>query len=180
MRQIAFAALLLAGCGGPVTVPSFEPSRVGWSSMVYAASRGPILIEVQGNPFGLPPPALAATVAGAMRGAVVGHPVGFTADPGQATAPNFRVVVVLQPSPGLDEDDVCAGRPAFLAGVPPGQVAAFGAFCNGGRALTYTRGSVQGVGGAGDPRFLALMNQVARDLFRQPRDDPFHDVLQPL
>lgn len=167
------ALLLLFGCGGPQTLGVHRVTPVSWSSMIYAAKDGPILVEVPANPFGGSPAPLAPLVAQAMTGAVIGYPTTFSADRNRVPRPGYRTVMVFQPAPGLDDFEVCAGNLGFVAGQPPGRVSLFGVFCNNARPLISVKGAVSDVTGPGDPRFLALVRQATTDLFRRPTEDDF-------
>jgi hypothetical protein len=171
-RLLALAVPLLSGaCGGPYTLPDYDISPVVWSSVIYAAKDGPILVEAAGSPGGRVTGALGPLVADYMTGAVIGYPTSFTADPTRAPHPNFRTVMVFNPAPSLTEGQACAGDLAFLAGPPPGRVTLFGAFCNGSRPLTSLRGAAEGVTGPTDPKFVALVRQATYGLFRPARED---------
>lgn len=170
-RMLALAApLLLGACGGPYVLPAQDVPPVVWSSMIYAAKDGPILVEAAGAPGGRATGAIGPLVADYMTGAVIGYPASFTADPARAPRPNLRTVMVINPAPSLTEFQACSGDLAFIAGQPPGRVTLFGAFCNGGRPLTSIRGAAEGVTGPTDPQFVALIRQATQGLFRPSRE----------
>lgn len=167
---VILTCLLLAGClDGPIVMASAQRSAATWSSMVYAAQDGPILVEVQGSALGVPGAALAPLAARAMTGAVIGHPTRFTADPAQAPRRNFRTVVVLDPALTMDEEDACAGR---IASRPPspGGMAALAVFCNNQDPLSSARGSTAAAR-PDDPAVAGLLAALARETFRQPQRD---------
>ncbi len=173
------ALAALSACGGPSVLPQHKPTPLSWSAMTYAAADGPILVEVHGDPFRAPQGLVARAAAEAMTGAVLGHPVAFTADRGRAPRPDYRVVVVLGAAPGQDEDAACAGDVAFRAGLAPGQVPVFAAFCHRARPLSDVRGGTAAATGPESPQFLTLMRMTARELFRPPAFDGDRDPWDP-
>lgn len=177
-RLLALAApLLLASCGGPYVLPEHKVAPVVWSSMVYAAKDGPILVEVAGNPAGQATPNLGSMVANYMTGAVLGYPTTFSADPTRTPHPNLRTVMVFNAAPSLTEGQACAGDLAFVAGQSPGRVTLFSAFCNGSRPLGSLRGSAEGVTGPTHPNFVGLVRQATYWLFRPAQDNDAKDPL---
>lgn len=162
----AATAALVSGCGdGPATVPGSYRSPAAASVLVYATSRGPMLIEVHGDPFGLGPALFRTLVAQAMSGATPARPFRFTADPADAPARKVRVVVAFDPTPVLSAADLCAGQVASAAPGRPGErVALLAALCDGDQVLASVSGWVAKVDGPDDRRFRQLLTQAAREL----------------
>jgi hypothetical protein len=164
----AMGAALVSGCGdGPATVAGTWRSPAAWSSMIYATSKGPMLIEVHGDPFGQDAAGFRAQLAAAMTNQLMGRATAFTADPALAPEPRYRVVLAFNAPDNADAHHLCQGRVATAA-VPWEKVTVLGAFCDGGTLLASVRGWVVKVDGPGDKRFRQLMGQVVRDLFGNP------------
>lgn len=161
-------AALTAGCGdGPATLSGTWRSPATWSSLVYATSHGPLLVEVHGSPFGEPVPEFRAAMAAAMTNKVFGRPTAFTADPQAAPQPRFRAVLAFNPPPDTDARALCEGRIATAA-LPGERITVQGAFCDGNTVLASVQGWVAKVQGRDDRRFQMLIGQLTRELFGSP------------
>lgn len=161
-------AALTAGCGdGPATVSGTWRSPAAWSSLVYATSHGPLLLEVHGSPFGDPAPEFRAAMATAMTNKVFGRPTAFTADPQAAPQPRYRVVLAFNPPSDSDPHALCRGEVATAAN-PGERVTVQGAFCDGTALLASVQGWVAKVQGRDDRRFVQLIGQLTRELFGSP------------
>lgn len=170
VMQVCAAALaaLGSGCGdGPATLAGTWRSPAAWSSMVYATTDGPMLVEVHGSPFDVPAAQFRQGVVAAMTGAVFGRPTAFTADRDQAPQPRFRVVLAFNAPDSTDARDLCAGQVATAA-APGERITVHGAFCDGATLLASIRGWVAKVEGADDKRFRLLLSQLTRELFGTP------------
>lgn len=164
----AALAALLSGCGdGPATVPGGWRSPATWSSMIHASKDGPLLVEVHGDPFGLPPAQFRQAVAAAMDNAIFGRPATFTPDREQAPQPRYRVVLAFNAPDNTDPRDLCRGQVATLA-QPAERVTVQGVFCEDAALLASIRGWVAKVNGAEDERFRLLLRQLTRELFGTP------------
>lgn len=166
LAQVGAAALaaLVSGCGdGPATVAGWR-SQAAWTSLVYATSHGPLLVEVHGQPFDTAAPRFRDAVVAAMAGGVFGRPTTFTADPAQAPQPQFRAVLAFNVPDATDPRDLCRGQVATAA-EPRERVTVNAAFCDGTTVLASIRGWVAKVDGADDRRFRQLVNQLTRELF---------------
>lgn len=173
-RLLGMGAALLGGIvggcdDGPATAPSGLRSPAAWSSMVHAGKAGPILVEVRGTPFRTSAEAFVKQVAAAMEGAVAQRVFRFTADPAAAKEPHLRTVVLFAPERIVDETAACAGLmpPPFAEGELAETIHLLAAFCSKDRPLAAATGWVRKVGDAGDPRFVALVQQTTRELFRE-------------
>lgn len=161
-------AALTAGCGdGPATVSGTWRSPATWSSLVYATSKGPLLVEVHGSPFGDAAPEFRAALAAAMTDKVFGRPTAFTADPQAAPQPRYRVVLAFNPPADTDAHALCRGEVATAA-APAERITVQGAFCDGTTLLASVQGWVAKVQGRDDRRFLQLIAQLTRELFGSP------------
>lgn len=163
----ALASVTSACEDGPATVAGTWRSPATWSTMVYASSTGPLLVEVHGDPFGLPPAEFRASVAQAMTNQVIGRPLSLTADREAAAHPQYRVVLAFNPPDSADAGQLCEGRIATAA-EPRERITVLAAFCDQGRLLASVRGWVAKVDGPADKRFRRLLGQVTRDLFGNP------------
>lgn len=164
----AAVAAVVSGCeDGPATVGGTWRSPAAWSSMIYATSKGPMLIEVHGNPFGQDATGFRTELAEAMTNQIFGRPTAFTADVGQAPQPRYRVVLAFNAPDSTDARQLCEG-PVATAAIGGERVTVLGAFCDGATLLASVKGWVAKVDGSGDKRFRQLMGQVVRDMFGNP------------
>jgi len=161
----AALAAMTSGCGdGPATMAGTWRSPAAWSSMIYATSSGPMLVEIHGDPFGGNAAEFRALVASAMTNQIIGRPTAFTIEPEVAPQPRFRVVLAFNAPDSADANLLCAGQVA-IAAMPSEKVTVLGAFCDGATLLASVRGWVAKVEGPQDKRFRQLMGQVVRDMF---------------
>ncbi|MFN3076798.1 MAG: hypothetical protein ABT940_07965 [Alphaproteobacteria bacterium] len=150
---------------GPSVVTSYVHPSGTRDFMVYAAGKGPILVELHGNPFSPPDAMGVEAILRTMGGAVGGcRTLAFTIDPEQAPHPEFRVVLAFQAPVNLDGRSLCGGM------IPPtvpdrDRLALLAVFCNGTNLLAEVRGRVGTASGPGDPRFQQMLAQVTRSLF---------------
>lgn len=165
----ALASLLAACDQGPATQPSGPRSPATWSSVIHAAKSGPIWVQVAGNPFALPVEALADKVAEAMHGSILGRDFTFTAHRDRAPEPQFRTVIQFAPQRIADAEAACAGAlpPPFEAGAAAEAIHLLGVFCSRAQPMAAATGWVKRVQGPDDPRFRQLLQQTARELFRE-------------
>ena len=166
LLSLGAALAALVGCGGdgPSTVPGLR-SPATWSSFVYATTEGPLLLEVQGNPFGTGKAELGESISRALAAGLPGRPFSLTTDPATAPRPNFRVVVVLGAAKSLDERAICAGKVRVADGKLDGdRLDVLATFCDGESPLSSVRGWVAKLDGFQDRRLTLLFNQVVRDL----------------
>jgi hypothetical protein len=156
---------LLASCGdGPASNVSYKSGPQVWDFFLFAAKDGPMLVEVDGNPFASPADAVADTVAAAMRSAFSEPFVKFTADRATAAHPEYRMIWTLSPAPGYDMNSVCTAKPA-VAPVAGSRLEMRVAFCQSGRLLSAVHGWMKASeAGPDNPRWLALVAQMARQL----------------
>jgi hypothetical protein len=164
----ATVTALISACeDGPATVAGTWRSPATWSTMVYASSAGPLLVEIHGDPFRLPPAEFRAQVAAAMTNQVMGRPMALTADAQAAPHPQFRVVLAFNPPDNADASQLCEGRVA-TATEGREKITVLAAFCDRDRPLASVRGWVAKVDGPTDKRFRRLLGQLMRELFGNP------------
>lgn len=165
LAAAAMAALTAACEDGPSTVRGTWRSPAATSTMVWAGARGPIFIEIHGNPFALADSEFHALAADGLSNKVIGRVVRFTAQRELAQHPGARVVMAFDAPESFDAQDLCEDRPVPTATRSGGRITVVAAFCHDGKILSSVRGWVARGGGPGDKRFASLLAQVARDLF---------------
>ncbi len=173
LAALSVACIALAACGrGAVTVQppiigSYDPEMLG-----YAASRGAILTEVTGNPFGVPKHDVDAAVASSMTGATFGRHVTFAAKVSPDYASPYRVVFLLGPAPGAQSSRLC-DDPDQPTAVPVDRLRALAAFCGAETVINSIAGSAPKTALPNDPAFRELIRRMTMDLF--PIEDPDDD-----
>lgn len=172
LRSCMLLAAILSissGCDGVVrTTASIKGSPVYNSGEFgYAAGGRDLRVVIVGNPFGGDQSALDRSVTNAMQGRNFGQETNFTTTPGPSAREMYRVVIVFDPPIGIGGDTVCSTDPATLPPTAGGgeAVVLAAAFCRSERALTSVRGDIGRAAGPEDPAFVALIEQVTRDLF---------------
>lgn len=172
-RLLSLGAAVLAGLtaaceDGPATMAGTWRSPAAWSTMVYAAADGPILVQIHGKPFANAPD-LPGQVAEALSRQVIGRVVLFTPDRAAAPQPDIRLVLAFNPPQNLDSKALCGADPIPTAAEPRDKVTVLAAFCQGGTLLASASGWVAKVDGPADGRFRQMLAQLARELFRESR-----------
>ncbi len=172
-RLLSLGAVALAGLSaaceeGPATVAGTWRNPATWSTMIYATSDGPMLVEVHGMPFAVDPARFREQVAEAMSDKIIGRVTRFTADREAAPRPQYRVVLAFNAPDDLDMARLCGGDPPVAAD-PRETITVQAAFCDGKALMASLRGRLARAAGPDDRRFRQLMAQVARELFGEPR-----------
>ena len=170
-RFVTFCALtaLLTACAGPTTLGPPRREAATWSEMVYATSRGPMLVQVVGNPFGSG--TIAPDVAAIMSRQVPTRPFDFTSNPTEALHPDKRMVVAFDPALTSGGYDLCINQPSAGVGrAGEGRVRVLAAFCDHAQPLSVIKGWVDDVASPTDPRFTFLLKDVTRQIFGTESD----------
>lgn len=171
---LLLAPLILAACSGGATLPHhyvYEGYRPIYLN--YAAGRGGMPTEVVGNPFETPKPQFDAQVAEILENHHFGPELPFLTETPEGFSSVYHVVVVFDPPIGTAPSRICAD-PNVQAAPRPGEVGVLAAFCQNDRRITSAGGHVAGAENPDDPRFQALMRQVATLLF-PPRSPDIND-----
>ena len=149
--------------GGPSSNLSLTSTPNVWSFVTAAASAGPILVDVRGNPFAASDAAVVGDVTKAIAGTFTEPWLKFTSDPASAASKETRLVWLLDPQPAFNADLVCAGElPALGAGGRVTEVRAV--FCHRGRPLSAVHGWGRKPPSSDDPKWRQLIAQMARQL----------------
>ena len=159
------ALVVLAGCAGtPVVFPSTATDGYEPEILNYAASRGGMLTEVVGNPFNAPKAELEAVVVETAARSHFGPPQPFFTQAPEDYASPYRMVYVMNPTPGTSPDEICEGKAELRARAPSESDWVAGALCARENAVTWARGYVAGPLGPRDPAFVSLISQITREL----------------
>lgn len=144
------------------------------ADFAYAGAGRDMATDILGNPFpGVSQAAFDSAVTTAMHGAHFGPPTNFTTTPGDSARPAYRVRLLWNGPLSANGNALCSDTSIQGGGAEPGGKARLiAAFCNSGDASTYVVGSVDGVSGPDDPRFVSFLRQVTLKLF-PPRDGQF-------
>lgn len=173
------AALALGACaagsgigGGRIDFVRVE-TAYSRADFAYAGAGRDLTTEILGNPFvGVAQAAFDQSVTDAMQGAHFGPRTHFTTAPDETARPVYRVRMLWNGPPGTNGGALCDGTPLAGGGPASGEVRLIAAFCRSDRPATYLSGSVDGVTGPDDPRFIGFIRQVTSQLF-PPRDGIF-------
>ena len=165
---IGLAALALPACEeGPAS--TIIDSRVGDAMQLlrYAATQGPVLVEVRGAPFAgqarWNPADLVAVVADAFR-PVTNPPMEFTLDKAKAGDAGYRFVWLIDPGPGFGIDPTCAGQYPARATTKADFVEVRAVFCAPNKSLVAVQGRVRRPKAADDRLWDRLVRQMSRQL----------------
>lgn len=160
------AASIVAGCAGdrPTTAPTYRNPNA-WDFAQGVMDRGPMLVEVRGQPYATDKAAIDGAITRAMERAITwSSGARFTTNAEEASSQSFRVVTTFNGPVGLGSNENCqsgaGGEP-----LPDGSVRLLTTFCDGAEVISNVGGAVGPTTGVADPKFSALIQQSTRDLF---------------
>ena len=163
----AVGVLALTGCASRAIV--YEPVYTqGYyeGALEYAASKGELHTEIDGNPVSIPKGDFDRIVTGTMKGANFGPEVVYTTRMSERTRKPFKVVMVFNGPIDLSPRQLCAeDRERIKSGPLKEGVSLQAAFCQWDRALTEAEGVAYDVKTTDDPKFRELVREVTASLF---------------
>ncbi len=170
-RLVAAAlALVLAGCSGGDSlhnVRHYRPDPLGY--LVTGGTDSPnVATVVTGNPFGISPATLAATVAAGLQGAFPGGKVRFVTEPETDLRRDVALIVVFDPPTYVGPRDVWARGGRVPTGGAGARIAVVMAFCHSASALAGITGKLGRDARLGDQEFVRLIRDMARRMFETP------------
>ncbi|HSO42034.1 MAG TPA: hypothetical protein VLR47_04200 [Rhodospirillales bacterium] len=171
---IALAAGFASACAGDgaTTSPTMRNPN-SWSFAQGIMDRGPMLVEVRGEPYTTDQQVVGETVARAMERAITWSAgARFTPRKEEAASPTFRVVTTFNGPIGLGSNENCADGAQGGGPLPEGQVRMLMTFCDGADVISNVSGHIGRSTGIADPEFTDLIYQATRDLFPPRGFDP--------
>jgi hypothetical protein len=166
LSVIPGAALLLSACNA-VIVDSYPSIPINYAEGDFdqATTKGAIVTTIVGTPFSSRNSNFADHVRGLMKNQVGDLPVEFVASEGAGATKPFKVVVVFNPRDNASYASICQKveqTPQTAGG--QGQASVAMVFCEGDRLKSGTSGRITGAKSPNDPKFIALVQQVANTL----------------
>ncbi|MBI1776169.1 MAG: hypothetical protein HYR63_12555 [Proteobacteria bacterium] len=175
---LGLVAVGLLSCTGLRTInygqpyqPTSARSFLGW-----AASAGPVLLEVRDNPFPVPPPVVASTIATAAFGVIPGIPARFTADPAEAGRPEWRVVYDFNVAPSTSSAQICDPNVPARRVATTDQLTALVVFCNETRPIIAAGAWSAPIPGSESPLFRQFARHSMATLFEPQFNGNGHDI----
>ena len=101
-----FGVFALAACDEASNVtPGFTRGDIVGSTLSYSQSKGPVLVEIHGDPFGMRDSVLAEKILAALEGHFTSPVIRFTTDKDKAFTPNvsYRIAFGWPMKEGADE-----------------------------------------------------------------------------
>jgi hypothetical protein len=164
------SSLVLAGCGGPQVYGMYYNSGYTPDHPMLAASDGPALAIIRANPF--PDDRDNEKVLAAMQARNPGPKVFFRQTSRVEARYDYRVIMTFASS-GVGVTNPCLDtQPLPAAGRAP-RTELRADFCIGNSWLSESRGTVEGVERADDPRLNRLIGDMIAMLMidRDPNDN---------
>lgn len=163
----------LASCGTvPVTTRSYTTLNP-WQSAQVVMSRGPLLIDIRGQPYAVAADVLATTVTEAMAEAVTWSATkSFTTNPDLAGSRAIRIVMTFNSPIPVGIYEQCIARPQGGDPAADGSIQVAVTLCAGTDPLSNVTGGLDRSSGISDQSFTTLIRQATRDLFLR-REDTF-------
>ena len=164
--HVLATAGLLSACNGVIVEKYPElPSNYHVDDFEQATDKGAIVTIVVGDPFAGSAGNLRNQVRSLMRNQVGRFPVEFVSRQGAGTTAPFKMVVVFNPGPDVNDDAICRMEDRTPTTTDSsGRTTVAMIFCHDMTAKISTRGHVGGVVSRSDPRFASLIRQVAQSL----------------
>jgi hypothetical protein len=135
-------------------------------------STGPMLVEIQGQPYAASAEQIDDAVLRAMHDAMSWTATPrLTTDPAAAKIPSMVVVMTFNGGV-VDANVQCSGGSEGGEPRPQGAVQVTASFCGNGSLISNTSGRIDTSSGVGDPLFAELIRQVADDLFPRSEQQP--------
>jgi len=157
--------LMAAGCGeAPTVIQNYTKGEdIVWSMVQTASRKGPMLVEVAGNPFGGGDEQLNKIILGTMKGAIQKRVITYTLDKTKASEPSFKITLLFGAPTTLNGNRICEGEwpePQYNME----KITLRAVFCSRDELLSDVEGFVQNVTSAEDAKFKLLIENVLREL----------------
>ena len=166
---LAVVAACVAGCEDAPTTTVVHQVEDPWSFAQATLMAGPMPVIIEGRAYDVDPGRIAGVVTRALAVGVTRTATArFAADPDRLITGGVRMVMTFNGGEGLDGFTQCAGRSAGGDPAAGGAVRAITSLCMGETLLVTVRGRLGRSDGLEDPRFAALIRQIAVDLFASP------------
>lgn len=159
-----FSRIITFFTKAPITVAAPVPAPATGESLLWAVSRGALLLSIQNAGFAGDPQSCRDSVFAALRSQLASRPVVFTDDPAQAGDPAYHLILAFAPAAGLSATQLAQGQ--FRPRPPEPGLHLLLALCHEDQALTWVEGRLGACDGIDDPAFAKLIRQSFRDLLR--------------
>ncbi len=159
-----FGVFALAACDEASNVtPGFTRGEIVKGALIYSNSKGPILIEIHGDPFGMRDSVLAEKIIASLEGHFTTPVIRFTTDKDKAFTPNvsYRIAFGWPKKEGAEE--LCSKKIPNLSPKTE-KITVAGAFCMDNERLADAEGWVSDVKTPDDIKFKSLMSDLARSV----------------
>ena len=156
--------LALTACDEASNVtPGFTRGEIVQSTLIYSNSKGPIVVEIHGDPFGMRDSVLAEKILASLVGHFTSPIIRFTTDKDKAFTPNvtYRIAFGWPEKEGAEE--LCSKKIPDLSPKLE-KITVAGAFCMDSERLSDAEGWVTDVKTPDDLKFKSLMSDLARSV----------------
>lgn len=177
LATLVLLALALVACDGPVTRPAYVYDAYDITVLTGPAGNGGMAAYVVGDPFPGQEAALRKAVEYALTEQRFGAAFPVTTDPSpELRQAAYKAVVVFDPPTQWDGYAICKYDDFPESRGRRGEaVEVLAIFCQGHRMMTSTQGGIAAASSPEDPRFKALMKQIALTLFPPIRPNGDND-----
>jgi len=160
----AAISTLIAACdGAPTTQQVYRRHDNVLSFLQESSAKGPMLLQVHGNPFVTSQEYLNDILAKELAESVTSlRGFSLTTDPAQSASGNARLVVVMGAKKSQSASDLCEGAPIETSTDDPIQSVAV--FCIREDLYSEVRGSMKLSASPDDKAFRKWVSQIGRDL----------------
>ena len=164
--RLPLAALILAALSACVGNSITQPAYLGTfdpKTLSYIAGKGPLYTEIVGNPFPASNEEVGRVITSTMVGAHFGPKIEFTTERDPINPSPYRVVIVFNPSQGVDPRALCRNsqQPTDSAA---GALRVMASLCANKYRETSLSGSIAAVNSPDTAAFRALIRQITAEL----------------
>lgn len=151
------------------TVVHFRMGDV-FSFFQYAANKGPVWVDLRGNPFGGSESAIAGVVTDSLGKGITGLAgVRLTPDYDAAGDPKQRIVLLLGVAESQNFDAVCNGNiPSRFGGLgTDGELRSLAVFCSDSQVRAAVGALARGIESPQDKTFAKMLSLSMIQMFRE-------------
>lgn len=164
--RLSLAALVLTALSAcavnsitqPAYLGTFDPKTLG-----YIAGKGPLYTVIVGNPFPASDEEVGRVITSTMVGAHFGPKIEFTTERDATNPSPYRVVIVFNPSQGVDPRALCRNSQQ-PTDPTAGSLRVMAALCASKYRETSLSGSIAAVNSPDHAAFRALIRQMTVEL----------------
>jgi len=165
---LCLVGVTLGGCELNRVVPKRSKDFKSATEVGYAFGGRDAWVKIDGNPFTIDQRRFDQTIIDIVAANWTREPANFTTTPGESANSAYKLVVVFNPTEGLDSETFCSNRRISTAAPTAQKVEAQMAFCRHSDLVNAARGFLYNLKGPGDPALQTVIGDMISTVF--PRE----------